>query len=452
MPYQITVALILFLFAMAIALSAGVRRGLLSAPFWWALGSIIYTFPGAMLAFGGLQNPTLSATVGIDSVGHYAIFVAVISVGFAGGWRIAIKSAAPEASHEPLTLNLGLGRLYSIQLAGLCAVISGTVLSGISPMLLLTTITEEGYNYYQPGEFKYRILLTLGMPLLVYIPPIAFVVAIRNAGSVAKFVAVANLVVFALLATLAGVRANLLIMLTFTLLLLLAIPKNQNQRTAFRPQFIVIGSLTVVSFYFLANWMEQARGQELALRENGSSFWTSFDLTTPSASVVEWVNITGPVLLGSVSDLIPQLIPSFIDPSKGRAEFLQLVDSMNSNGAGAAVSSGAELYYNMGPLLPVVALFVLGLLVGSWQQKVETHSTRPSQVLFFVLLGPLTLHIFTRGYLFSTIVTLAGAWIATRAIGYFASIPADHQELLAKSDQITPRQPDSTNPRMKEAV
>ena len=427
MDLEVPVALALFAAAMAVAFSAGWRRGVLSPAFWWTLSAFAYTMVPLPTVMSVEYVATRSYSIPKSSIYEYVLFVAAVSLALSLGWRVGWarhKGGAGDPAGVFPVPSLSIKRLYLLEVAGFALTMGGTVLSGINPMYLLTTVSSAGYSYYEPGEFRFAILNAIGGGLSHLSPPMILLLAMRGSDLWVKVGALFNFSFFLSLAILTGVRGSVLSMLVLTMLIFIAVPPQSTGRKVVRVSMAVLVAAGSLAFYQIAVWMQNARGAGGETDKRSLSDLALYlDLLTPSAAVVEWVKSNGFGPGVSIRDAIIQAPPSFIIPVQDRAQFLQIVDAINAPNVGAAVSSAAELYYNAGWLVGIAVMLLLGYWLGRFQNRAEVRASDARYFLILVVLSPAFMGIASRGYLWATLVGLGGALIFPWLVGRLARSP-----------------------------
>lgn len=391
-----TTLLLLALLVVVFPLGA---RVLVTPPFWWIVAAAIYTLPALWRASDGVTSPLLSVVVSFESIRNYSLFVGCTSLSLALGWRTSAGRWRGKIPYRLPSLDFRLGRLYILESMGAVGVVGSAILSGIPPGWILTTLSDKGYTYYQQGEYRFLIFSTIGWPLVTFMPPLILSSLRGNRDFGLRLLAWVNYSGVFLLLVLTGVRGRLLAMLAISIVLFIVVPASRHPGGKLKAA--AISALAIVGFVQAAQWMEQARG--IGGGDSGSLI-DSFDLVSPSSAIFEWVGTYGQRYLLSLSDLVTQAPPSFVSPNPGRPAFLQLVDALNQNGSGVAVTSVAELYYNLGWIIGLLAMFGFGYLFGRVQRRLEGRASSAATVML-VMLGPVTAEVFTRGYLWGTVTT-----------------------------------------------
>ena len=453
MDLEVPVALLLFAGAIAVALSAGWRRGVLSPAFWWTLSAFAYTMLPLPTVLSVEYVQTKSYFIPKSSIYEYVLFTGAVSLAMAVGWRLGWsrhKGGAGDPSGMFPVPSLSVKRLFMVQAAGVVLIFAGTVLSGINPTYLLTTVSSAGYAFYQPGEFRFAILNAIGGGLTHLTPPVILLLAMRTPGTRLKVAALLNYSLFLVLGVLSGVRGSVLGYLIVTVLLFVAVPPKSVAGKRVRVSMAVLVAVGALAFYQIAIWMQNARGAGGETdRRSLRDLALYLDLLTPSAAMVEWVRTNGFGPGVSIRDAIIQAPPSFIIPVQERAEFLQIVDVINAPNVGAAVSSAAELYYNAGWLAGIALMLLLGYWLGRLQNRAEVHDTDARYLLMLVVLSPAFMGIASRGYLWGTIVGLSSALVYPWLIARLARgpKPSDGQIAVTGNPPATTRRVRITSAR-----
>jgi hypothetical protein len=311
---------------------------------------------------------------------------------------------------------ISIPRIWAIILTAIALTFLSAALSGIPPWELLLTVNRRGTHYYE-GVYTYSFLRSLAGPVLVPAP--ALLLYARR-GSPSQLIRNASLLVYLMCAAihvLAGVRSSLLAFLIVSFLAYVVHPKWRRGRSVNRLRMLATVGISIAAFYPVAIWMQSnrslaARGQPLSL---SADLAENLDLVTPSAAMFQWARTWGLDYGVSIADAIRQAPPTFLAPFTERAEFLQIVDSMNVVGAGAAVSSAAEIFVNAGWLLGPIFMLCLGLAMGRYQIRVERRADLFSLALM-ICLGPCFAQIFTRGYLWQSLFLVFSCIVAAWAI------------------------------------
>lgn len=415
----LTVCASLLAVSLWIILSVGWRPALLSPPMWWLVAAFAYSVvPTLTGEVRSPDTPGLTVLVSEEAVLKYLSFVGLATLAFALGWRIAYgNSQSGQSGLLGNRVSLSFRSLLLTVLFGIILKIASALLSGIDPRDLLTTISESGYSFYEVGEFRYSFLGAVAIPMITFGPVLMLYFALGTTNRMVRTTtAVVYVSVLALL-ILTGVRGTLLVFLITSGLVFVVHPPAARVRLHRKFVRWLAIALCVVMLYPTALWMQASRASpSVSVPFFGQSepIGSFLDLVTPSAAIFDYVQSNGILYGVSVTDAVKQAPPTILAPQTERAEFLQVVDSFNEFGAGAAVTTPAELYANAGWIVGPVVMIGLGMALGLLQSRLERRPSSFSLVLMLAL-GPVFAGIFTRGYLWQSVyqvlVLLLGAWV-----------------------------------------
>lgn len=411
------VVILLLLLSFAIIFSSGWRPALVSAPFWWAVAAAAYSVvPVLGGSVNGGSGPLLVHVSG-SAVEEYLLYVGATSLLFACGWRGSFGSGGTGRDGIfSRKIDVSTSRLLVIVLFAALILAISAILSGIDPRNLLTTVSGAGYSYYEAGQYRWSFLKTLAVPFMIAGPPL-LLYASRGSSRASEILAARTVYVacFALI-VLAGVRANLILMLIVTGLLQVMHPRTAVDLLHRRVARWVIGGIVVALLYPVAMWMQESRALGPASDQN-VSLSGFLDSVTPSAAIFDWVHTNGFLPAVSVIDAVKEAPPTILVPSVGAGGLGEVVDSLNVVGSGAAITTPAELYVNSGWVLGLCIAGIVGLLLGRWQRRLVEHPSAFS-LMAVSLVGPAFAQIFTRGGLWQSLVLLSTsvwtAWVLSR--------------------------------------
>lgn len=419
----LAICTLLIALGLVLIASAGARPALLSAPMWWSFAAIAYTIvPTILGTVGESTTAPLTVLVTNAAITEYLIYVGLVTFAFCLGWRLVTPNQLEGGNGLfNTTVDIPFGRAAFLLALGLALKISSAILSGIEPIKMLTTVSGAGYGFHGAGEFRFSFLNVLGTPLMTMSAAL-LVYAARSAGSLRKKVAATVWFGVALTwAILSGVRLNVFLFMITVGLVFVIHPRRYGRNIVRRGRLWVTVTIGAALLYPLALWMQYSRANselDAAAVLDSDGFGGFLDMVTPSAALFDWVRSFGHVPGVSITDALIQAPPSFIAPNTGRAEFLQIVDSMNVGGAGAAVTSPAELYLNAGWVVGPLFMLVVGVLT-AWVQHRVTARNSIFCLIVAMTLGPAFAYIFTRGYLWQALVAVGLVPIVALGISIF---------------------------------
>jgi hypothetical protein len=402
--------------------SAGLRSAAVAAPSWWLLSAFAYTVvPTGAGALNDQGNSTLRLFVSEQAMSEYLLYVGAVTLALALGWRSGYGSSTDNGTLQT-EVSFPIRRVWATILLSVLAYFASAVLSGVSPRQMLLTVNDRGMSFYD-GVYEFSALRSLAMAMLILVPALLVYAGRGQPWTGSKLLVSLPLYLLSgMIVLLAGIRANLVLFLLASISALVVHPRVARDSLARHVRRLVAIGIVAAAFYPVALWMQNSRS---ITRRTGSMLLGAdpvgmLDLATPSAALFQWARAWGLSYGVSLRDVVQQAPPSFIVPMTERAQFLQIVDSMNVQGAGAAVSSAAELFLNAGWVLGPMVMFCLGAALGRYQVRIERRKDMFS-LLILLTLGPAFAQIFTRGYLWQSLFALmsvfAAAWVVARILG-----------------------------------
>lgn len=419
----------------------GWRSALLSPPAWWIASAATFTIVPALAGkVNGGDQGVLTVLVSDTAVSEYLLYVGLLTLGLSIGWRLSmdrdgrIGGGGIYAAAVPLSLPW----LMVLAALGVVLNILSGILSGIDPRSFFLTINEAGTAFYEGGSFRFSVLRSAGLPILMYVPSLVIYTALGAKSSRITALAVSVFGCSFALFVLSGVRLHLVLFMATSALAFVVHPRAEEASSGARIRWASLAGCMMVLVVPIAMWMQERRSlagrvNEFVLRPD--DLWASLDLVTPSAALIDWVRAWGFRPGVSLIDALQQAPPSFLAPQTDRAEFLTIVDSQNLSGSGAAVSTAGEMFVNFGWIGGILVAILIGSALGTLQRRLEGTASGFGLVLLLAL-GPTFAQIFTRGYLWQSLYLVLVAISVALMVNWLAG---DGAPALGRASRQRPR-------------
>lgn len=370
-----------------ICLVLGVNRlgalVIFAAPVWLGIVLLAMWFIEWSNPGGPGKHPALFTPAPKDSIAYFYLVSMAFLLIYAYGWWLGVGKHAPVQTQ--------IFRYPSIK----------TLLIVQFLLLMIAEVPSRlGVTY---AEFGFVFVLSFSTYVLA---PLSIWISLLMRGGKVPILSAIMFQIFVLtLAALTGWRYLAIGLLLGTLISTAGLSCMIKGKTWIRGLLVpgLIGIVSLPGIMVVANIMGSWRRTGQFKIDPTYNFGSDFLLLGVSSKLFDWVEQNGTQWGISIADAMRQSVPTFIGGAKQRPDFLALVDSFGSQGAGMAVTSFAEIYTNLGLVIGPLTLLLMGFLSGRIQRQIAAKTFGPIQVLGNSVLVVAVLQIFQRGYLFSSL-------------------------------------------------